>query len=147
MAYAALEDVEARLMRSATEEEAVMIEQLLEQVEAIIRLRIPDLDQKILNGDISETIVVMVEVNAVMRVMNNPEAFMSETDGNYSYQRNLSGASGYLDILPIEWEWLSGARGMFQIIPVRPGGRRVEGGVNEDHWFPPPSWGFTVRVP
>ena len=99
MAYATVEDVQTRLGRELSPEETQMVLALLEDVEAMIRQRIPDLDEKIEDGKIQERIVVMVEVNAVLRVLRNPDAFLSETDGNYSYTRSSDGASGYLEIL------------------------------------------------
>lgn len=148
MAYATPADVEARIGRELTPEETIQVGELLEDVEALIKLRIPDLDAKVADGMIPERIVVMVEVNAVVRVLRNPEAYVSETDGNYSYTRSQSGASGYLELLPIEWEWLFGGTGMFQIIPVSPYGEYVEGARQPNaHYWCPPSWGFTVRVP
>lgn len=148
MAYATPADVEARIGRELTPEETIQVGELLEDVEALIKLRIPDLDAKVADGTIPERIVVMVEVNAVVRVLRNPEAYVSETDGNYSYTRSQNGASGYLELLPIEWEWLFGGTGMFQIIPVSPYGEYVEGARQPNaHYWCPPSWGFTVRVP
>lgn len=148
MAYATVEDVESRLGRELTPEEVIQVGELLEDVETIIKLKIPELDDKVADGTIAERLIVMIEVNAVVRVLRNPDAFVSETDGNYSYTRSREGASGYLDLLPIEWEWLFGGSGMFQIVPVSPYGGNVEGSVQPDaHYLCPPSWGFSVRVP
>jgi hypothetical protein len=149
MAYATPADVESRLGRDLTSEEEAQVTELLEDVEALIKLRIPDLDDKVTAGTIPERIVVMVEVNAVIRVLRNPEAYVSETDGNYSYTRSSDGASGYLEILPQEWDWLFGGGGMFQIVPVDPFGARVEGGTRQPdaHYWCPPSYSWTVRVP
>src|SRR5690349_4350472 len=112
MAYATIADVELRLGRDLTTEEEAQVTELLEDVEAMIRYRIPDLDEKVANGTLPERLVVMVEVNAVVRVLRNPEAYVSETDGNYSYTRSSSGASGYLELTPQEWDWLFGGSGM-----------------------------------
>lgn len=149
MAYATVADVEARLGRELTPEEEAQVLELLEDVEAMIRLRIPNLDELVANGEIPERIVVMVEVNAVLRVLRNPDAFISETDGNYSYQRSIDGASGYLEILPNEWQWLLRGGSMFQIVPISPDGDRVEGGFvrqPDAHYWCPPSYSFRVRV-
>lgn len=149
MAYATVADVETRLGRDLTDEEEAQVTELLEDVETLIKTRIPDLDAKVADGTIPERLVVMVEVNAVIRVLRNPDAYVSETDGNYSYTRSQDGSSGYLNILPIEWDWLFGGGGMFQIVPISPFGDRVEGGARQPdaHYWCPPSWGFTVRVP
>lgn len=147
MAYATPADVEVRLGRELTPEETAQVAELLEDVEMMIKLKIPDLDAKVADGTIPERLVILVEVNAVIRVLRNPDAFVSETDGNYSYTRSSDGASGYLSILPIEWEWLLGDGGMFQIIPVSPTGDSVEGSRQPNaHLICPPSWGWRVRV-
>lgn len=148
MAYATVEDVEARLGRELTPEETIQVGVLLEDVEAMLRMRIPDLDERVADDPNYERLVIMVEVNAVLRVLKNPDAFVSETDGNYSYTRSTSGASGYLDILPIEWDWLIDGGGMFQIVPVSPWGPSAEGFARQPdaHYWCPPSWGFRVRV-
>lgn len=149
MAYATPADVELRLGRDLTTEEEAQVTELLEDVETLIKLRIPDLDAKVASGEIPERLVVMIEVNAVVRVLRNPEAYVSETDGNYSYTRSRDDATGYLDLLPIEWDWLFGGGGMFQIIPISPNGDRVEGGARQPdaHYWCPPSDSWTVRVP
>jgi hypothetical protein len=147
MAYATTTDVETRLGRQLTPDETIQVGELLEDVEAIIKINIPDLDVKVADGTIPLRIVVMVEVNAVLRVLKNPDAYVSETDGNYSYTRSTDGASGYLSILPIEWDWLTGGSEMFQIVPVSPFGGRVEGQMMPGReYLPEPSWGFPIRV-
>lgn len=152
MAYATVADVEKRLGRELTPEEEAQVAEMLEDIEALIRLRIPNLDQQIDSGKIPERVLVMVEVNAVLRVLRNPDAFISETDGNYSYTRASDGVSGYLDLLPIEWDWLFGrGSGMFQLVPVSPHDSRYgrEGFTRQPdaHEIWPPSWGWVVRVP
>jgi hypothetical protein len=149
MAYATTADVETRLGRDLSPEEEAQVTELLEDVETIIKLRISDLDAKVTSGEIPERLVIMIEVNAVVRVLRNPDAYVSETDGNYSYTRSTEGANGYLELLPIEWDWLFGGGGMFQIVPVSPFGDRVEGGARQPdaHYWCPPSYGWTVRVP
>jgi len=148
MAYATVDDVESRLGRQLTPEEEAQVQVLLEDAEGMIRQRIPDLDAKVASDENYERLVIMVEANAVIRVIRNPDAFIAETDGNYSYQRATEGASGYLDILPNEWQWLLGGGSMFQIVPVDPYGDRIEGAHRQPdaHYWCPPSHGFYVRV-
>jgi len=149
MAYATVVDVESRLGRDLSTEEENQVTVLLDDVEALIRARIPDLDDRVAASANYERIVVMVETNAVVRVLRNPDAYVSETDGNYSYQRASQGSNGMLELLPVEWEWLGSGSDMFQIIPTDPYGDRIEGGARQPdaHYWCPPSWGFTVRVP
>ncbi|MDA3643785.1 phage Gp19/Gp15/Gp42 family protein [Saccharopolyspora indica] len=117
MAYATPEDVEARFTRELTEEEKAMVAARLEDVEAVIRARIPDLDEKVESGEIPLELLVMIECEAVLRVLRNPEGYSQETDGNYSYSMSSSAAPGRILILPEEWEWLGVRRGAFTIRP------------------------------
>lgn len=115
MAYAQLSDVQARLGRPLTDDEKTQAETLLEDAELEIRARIPDLDDKVTSGDISEDVVIRVEASAVKRVVKNPDGYTSETDGDYTYQINYQLASGELEITEKEWGLLGVNRGMFLI--------------------------------
>src|SRR5690554_1449162 len=92
MAYATVEDVESRFTRELTDEERTLVQSRLEDVEAVIRTRIPDLDEKVASGTLSEQVIIMVESEAVLRVLRNPEGFSQETDGNYSYSMSSTNA-------------------------------------------------------
>lgn len=115
MAYAVPADVEARLGRPLEPDEVAMVQIRLDDVERIIKSRIPDLDAQIIAGTIDESVVVMIEAEAVLRLIRNPEGYTAETDGNYSYQISASVASGRLEILPDEWALLGWRRGAFVI--------------------------------
>ncbi|MBO0884645.1 MAG: hypothetical protein J2P17_30795 [Mycobacterium sp.] len=118
MAYATLTDAQTRLGRSLSAEENALVTARLEDIERIITARIPDLAQKITTGALDVELVKYVEVEAVLRVLRNPDGLLQETDGNYSYQVSQDAASGRLEILASEWELLGYQRGgMFQIIP------------------------------
>lgn len=118
MAYASADDVSVRWARSLTDEETALIEVRLADVERMIVRRIPDLDQKILDGDIDVADVCQVESDAVLRLARNPEGYVSETDGNYTYTLHKELVSGKLQILPEEWEILGVASGMmFTLVP------------------------------
>ena len=117
MAYATVADVEARLGRSLDPSEQTIVQTRLNDVELIIRANIPDLDEKVADGTIDEDLLVMIECEAVLRLIRNPEGYTAETDGNYSYQISSRVASGRLDILPEEWDWLGYHRGAFTIRP------------------------------
>lgn len=119
MAHATFADVEARYPE-VDASLATQVETLLDDVEILILQRIPDLDAQITAGTISERMVVMVECNAVIRVLRNPDALVSETDGNYSYMRSAAHASGMLEILTDEWDLLGQNSGFFMITPVLP---------------------------
>lgn len=117
MAYASVEDVEARLGRDLDTSESQIVSTRLNDVELMIRNRIPDLDTKVSTGVIDPQLVVMVECDAILRLVRNPEGFTAETDGNYSYQISKEVASGKLDILPGEWALLGVRAGAFTIRP------------------------------
>ncbi|WP_237083935.1 Gp19/Gp15/Gp42 family protein, partial [Mycobacteroides abscessus] len=65
-------------------------------------------------------IVKMIEANAVVRLVRNPNAYTGETDGNYSYQINWKTATGELEILDNEWALLGISQAMFVIAPLLP---------------------------
>ena len=118
MAYASVEDVEVRLGRELSPEEEQLVQVRLNDVENIIRVRIPDLDDLITEGKLDVDIVIMVEAEAVLRLIRNPEGYTSEVDGNYSYQISQRVASGKLEILDSEWALLGISSGVFVITPV-----------------------------
>jgi hypothetical protein len=119
MAYAIAADVEARLGRPFSTEETALVNARLEDVELLIKSRIPDLTQKVTSGELDEDIVKLVEVEAVLRLIRNPNGFTQETDGNYSYMMSAKVASGRLDILASEWALLGYRQsGMFVIVPT-----------------------------
>lgn len=115
MAYAELSDVEARLGRSLEAGEQEIVQVRLNDVELIIRNRIPDLDIKVSNGTIDIEVLKMVEADAVLRLIKNVDGYRSETDGNYSYQIDERVASGHLDVLGSEWALLGVRGGVFTI--------------------------------
>lgn len=118
MAYATASDVAVRWARIPTPEEADLIDVRLADVERIIRKRIPDLDALILAGTIDVADVVQVESDVVLRLIRNPEGFVSETDGNYTYQFAQSTAAARLEIFPEEWALLGVTSGsMFTLVP------------------------------
>lgn len=117
MAYAQPEDVESRLGRPLTTEEATQTPVLLSDVELLIRSRIPDLDALVESGAILEGLVVMIEANAVVRVLRNPEGFRQEQEGDYMYTRAAATASGALTITDDEWRLLGVSAGAFTIAP------------------------------
>lgn len=117
MAYASAADVEARLGRTLDPSETQIVNTRLNDVELMIRNRIPDLDIKVSTGVIDPQLVVMVECDAILRLVRNPDGFTAETDGNYSYQISKEVASGKLDILSGEWALLGVRNGAFTIRP------------------------------
>lgn len=120
MAYATVEDVEVRFIRTLDVDETDFVTARLDDVELIIKSRIPDLDQKVTDGVLSAGLVAMVEADVVIRLLRNPEAVVGETDGNYSYQLNWSTVTGRLTIMPDEWRLLGLRQTVFTIAPRMP---------------------------
>lgn len=83
MAYATAIDIADRLGRDLDESEERIIEARLEDVEALILQRIPDLNDRVNSGKLNERLVVMAEADALMRLIKNPDGYRQETDGNY----------------------------------------------------------------
>ncbi len=46
----------------------------------------------------------------VLRLVRNPEGYLSDTDGDYTYMLRQDLASGKLDLLPEDWETLGRLR-------------------------------------
>lgn len=117
--YAAPSDVQALLGRELTDDETTLVERRLAQAEREILRRIPDLAEKIADGDLDVDDVVDIEAEAVLRVVRNPDGYSMESDGSYSYQLNRENSSGRLEILPREWELLGVRQSrMFQLVPT-----------------------------
>jgi len=118
MTYASADDVSVRWGRPITDEQKALIEARLADVERMIKRRIKDLDAKITAGTVDIEDVKQVEADAVLRIVKNPDGFLQETDGDYSYMLSADTASGRLEILPEEWERLGYIKSrMFQLVP------------------------------
>ncbi len=118
MAYATYEDVELRIGQEFSPDEQAQVEMRLDNVERIIRRRIPDLDDRVLESDDDYlNTVIMVEADVVERFINNPRGMVGETDGNYSYQLNWSTVTGRLTLYPDEWRLLGAVAGVTVITP------------------------------
>lgn len=121
-AYATAGDVATRWGKAEEDldpEIVALIEVRLGDVERMIKRRIKDLDDQIAADKIDVEDVKQVESDAVLRLARNPEGYMSESDGNYTYMLRSDLSSGKLEILPDEWETLGvSASGMFIIAPT-----------------------------
>ena len=115
MTYATVADVSTRLGRTiTTSEETAQVHAWLEDAEAMIRTGIPDLDARVTAGSPLVGTVVMVEANAVIRKIRNPEGYTSETIDDYTYRYNEQVRRGDIFITDEEWALLRPG--------VRPGG-------------------------
>ena len=135
MSIATVEDVQDRLKRPLADEERAWAKTLLGDVEAMVRRRIPDLVEKAAADEHWRETLVMVEANAVLRVLRNPEGYRQETEGNYGYSLSAAVASGHLFVMSSEWDNLGYRAGAWTITPVvRTACRRP------DPWAPGGSW-------
>lgn len=119
MTFAQVQDVQDRFFRPLTDEERVLVEARLRDAETKIRIRIPDLEEKILKQPLLGDVVARVCIDAVLRLVRNPEGYVQETDGNYTYMLSQEAAEGKLTILPEEWHDL-GVRKRIGVMHVAP---------------------------
>ncbi|BBX09493.1 Gp19/Gp15/Gp42 family protein [Mycolicibacterium aichiense] len=106
MSYATSNDVVVLWAKEPEPEVMALIERRLEQVERMIKRRIPDLATKVEESETFKADLIDIEADAVLRLVRNPEGYMSETDGSYMYQLRTDLASGKLEILAEEWQIL-----------------------------------------
>lgn len=140
MTYATVEDVATRLGRPISDDaERAQVGAWLEDIEQIIRGRLPDLDERVASGKPSEVVVTMLEANAVMRLVRNPDGKIQERIDDYSYGLNQTTARGYLYLTDDEWALLTPGTpdGAWTI---RPYAERFGRGywVHPDVWVPLP---------
>ncbi|ANA86955.1 head-to-tail adaptor [Gordonia phage Strosahl] len=106
MAYATADDVTELWAKEPEPEVIKLIERRLKQVERMLRRRITNLDQRVILSETYKEDVIDIEADAVLRLVRNPEGYLSETDGNYTYQLHAALSTGKLEILDEEWETL-----------------------------------------
>lgn len=103
MAYATAQDVVTLWAKEPEPEVMILIERRLEQVERLIRRRIPDLDTRVSLSETFEADLIDIEADSVLRLVRNPEGYLSETDGVYTYQLQNDLSTGKLLVLDDEW--------------------------------------------
>ena len=119
MAYATDADVAVRWARTLTHEEIALVNARLGDIERRIKRRVPDLEAKITAGTVDVDDVIQVEADAVLRLVRNPEGYIQESDGDYSYMLSSQNSQGKLTILDEEWELVGFVRRrIFSIAPV-----------------------------
>ena len=135
-AFATVQDVELRLGRPVTNSDQVQA--WLDDVEVMIRARVPDLAQLVASGQVDADALRMVESNAVIRRLLNPEGIASQTvrvdDGSVTKTRAGSSADGLLALTDGEWDL---------ILPVAASGAASVRYSYEPGWCPPATtrWG------
>lgn len=107
MAYASVDDVLVDLGRPArSDREREQIGQWLEQAEAVIRSRIPNLGALIAQGRLSVDVVKMVEVWVVARKVKNPDGKQYESVDDYRYGLFEDNKKGAIFLTEDEWALL-----------------------------------------
>lgn len=119
MAYAGVSDVTNRWTRTPTDEEVTLITTRLADVERMIGRKV-DIAAELEAETFTQDDLVQIEADAVLRLVRNPDGYLSETDGDYTYMLRQDLASGRLEILPDEWETLGivQATGMCVLVPT-----------------------------
>ncbi|QGH80577.1 head-to-tail adaptor [Mycobacterium phage Rahalelujah] len=106
MAYAKSSDVVELWAKEPEPEVLALIDRRLDQVERMIKRRIPNLDTKVAASAVFEADLIDIESDVVLRLVRNPEGYLSETDGAYTYQLATDLSQGKLVILDDEWTTL-----------------------------------------
>lgn len=117
MAYATLADVQARYHLPIEDDLHPLVEARIEDAEQKIRARIPALDDLVVQGRVSEGVLKRVISDAVLRILRNPEGYVAESDGAYSYQFAHTGGGSDLTIPPEDWRDLGVRRGFGVVHP------------------------------
>lgn len=119
MALATVDHVTELWAKEPEEGITALIERRLNQVERMLKRRIPDLETKAAADPDYLAEVVDIESDAVLRLVRNPEGYLSETDGDYTYMLQSDLTSGKLEILPEEWANLGIKQSrMFTLVPT-----------------------------
>lgn len=140
MAYATITDVSTRLGRPiADPSEVAQVEAWIGDVESLIIARLPGLPAAVIAGMPTAATVAMVEANAVIRKIRNPDGKVSETIDDYTYR--LGGDARRSDLFLTEDEWAL-------LMPGQPSGawtispygstRRRGSWAHPDVWVPLP---------
>jgi len=137
MTFAAISDVSTRLGRPITDpNEVAQVQAWLEDIEAMILARIPDLADLVAAGTPPVQAVVMVESNAVIRKIKNPDGKVSEGVDDYNYRLNENARKGELFLTDDEWELLT-PNVVSSAFSTRPG-FEPDRGWWPDFWVPLP---------
>lgn len=125
MAFATASDVAAR-WRPLSVEEAALAGVLIDDAEALIRIRVPLVDARLADGTLPVGVVTAVVARMVLRVLQNPEGYRSETEQidsySHSYTRDDSLAAGGLYLADDELAALSPTLGSGEAFTIRPYG-------------------------
>ena len=107
-AFASTQQVGERWQRALTGDETLAAESLLEQASAMIRVNVPGIDVRVAGSADWATTVAGIVVDAVLRVLRNPEGFVAENEGPFGVRRSDAAAGGQLFFTDQEWAQLRG---------------------------------------
>ena len=140
MAYATITDVSTRLGRPIVDpSEVAQVEAWIGDVESLILARLPGLPDAVTAGLPTAATVAMVEANAVIRKIKNPDGKVAEGIDDYNYRLNENARKGELFLTDDEWALLApgSPSGAWTISPY--GSTRRRGSwVHPDVWVPLP---------
>lgn len=140
MAYATITDVSTRLGRPITDaSEIAQVEAWIGDVESLILARLPGLPAAVIDGTPTAATVAMVEANAVIRKIKNPDGKVAEGIDDYNYRLNENARKGELFLTDEEWALLTPGQqsGAWTIRPY--GSTRARGSwLHPDAWVPLP---------
>jgi hypothetical protein len=113
VAIITISDLEAR-WRSLTSAEEAIAPTLIEDVEAWAMLAVPTLEAALVDPSAAFLQnVKRIFATAVIRVLKNPQAYRSESDGDYSYSFDRVVSSGELNLSQADLRMLGGGRRRF----------------------------------
>ena len=126
MAFTSVNEIGKRLGRTITDQAEIdQINSWVADVDALIRSRIRDIDERVTDGRVSVEDLTRVASNAVVRKVKNPDGKQNERIDDYSYGLTEDAARGELFLTDDEWssiEGFSDSSGAFTIrLPATPG--------------------------
>lgn len=116
MPIADVADVRARYEAPVSTADEPRVAQLLADAELRLRAEVPNLDDRMALGKLSEELVVLALCDMVTRVLRNPGGYTSQTVGSLSFSVQAAG-SGRTEVTPAE-RWLLGIRQAGTTIPM-----------------------------
>lgn len=139
MALATITEVSTRLGREIGEgAETNQVNAWIDDVEGMIKARLPNIEERISDGDLSPLVVSAVVSNVVIRKIKNPDGKQNERIDDYSYGLTADAATGELFLTDREWDLLmpTASSGAFTIRPY--GGNTRGAWIDTWHWVPEP---------
>src|SRR5690606_1410404 len=134
MAIASVEDVHKRLPPGVVVAEDEYIETLLNDAETKIKVKIPDLEQRVADNELSADLVKMIETEMVKRVVMNPECYIQDANVNYSYSISKDVASVLLEVTDVVWAQL-GVSTALGILAPKINAPRCHHSADPAYWF------------